>query len=152
MLFLNVSFGLFAFLPEGWLFMAFVITMEAFIMSFFLSRKKFEKRISIATTTSNIISGIIGIMASLLLNGGWWLVVWFPWVSSHEVKVHNTTELTGLLIYYVVAMILSVLIEMLINHLILRTRYSFKSTFKATLIANASSYVLGAVLIAYFCL
>jgi hypothetical protein len=121
-------------------------------MSFFLSRKKFEKRISIATTTSNIISGIIGIMASLLLNGGWWLVVWFPWVSSHEVNVHNSTELTGLLIYYVVAMILSVLIEMLINHLILRTRYSFKSTFKATLIANASSYVLGAVLIAYFCL
>ena len=99
MLFLNVSFGLFAFLPEGWLFMAFVITMEAFIMSFFLSRKKFEKRISIAATTSNIISGIIGIMASLLLNGGWWLVVWFPWVSSHEVNVHNSTELTGLLIY-----------------------------------------------------
>jgi len=121
-------------------------------MSFFLSRKKFEKRISIAATTSNIINGIIGIMASLLLNGGWWLVVWFPWVSSHEVNVHNTTELTGLLIYYVVAMILSVLIEMLINHLILRTRYSFKSTLKATLIANASSYVLGAILIAYFCL
>ena len=152
MLFLNVSFGILAFLPEGWLFMAFVIAMEAFLMSFSLSGKKFDKRISVAATASNIVSGLVGIMASLSLNGGWWLVVWFPWVSSHEVNVHNSTELTGLLIYYVVAMILSVLIEMLINHLILRTRYSFKSTFKATLIANASSYVLGAILIAYFCL
>lgn len=73
MLFLNVSFGLFAFLPEGWLFMAFVITMEAFIMSFFLSRKKFEKRISIAATTSNIISGIIGIMDYYSMEDGGWL-------------------------------------------------------------------------------
>ena len=48
MLFLNVSFGLFAFLPEGWMFMAFVITMETFLMSFFLSRKKFEKKESLS--------------------------------------------------------------------------------------------------------
>lgn len=96
---------------------------------------------------SNIVSGVIGIITTMILNGGWWLVVWFPWVSSHEVNVHNSNHLWGLIIYYLVAMILSVLIELLVNHLILRKEYPFKKTLNATLIANAFSYFVGAVLI-----
>jgi len=40
MLPLNVSFGIFAFLPMGWLFMAFVIFGEAFLMCKYLIQKK----------------------------------------------------------------------------------------------------------------
>ena len=39
MLPLNVSFGIYAFLPMGWLFMAFIILGEAFLMSRYLIRK-----------------------------------------------------------------------------------------------------------------
>ena len=144
---LNVSFGIYAFLPMGWLFMAFVIVGEAFLMSQYLIQQKFNKRIWCSAAISNIVSGVIGIITTMILNGGWWLVVWFPWVSSHEVNIQNINHLLGLIIYYFVAMILSVLIELLVNHLILRKEYPFKKTRNATLIANAFSYFVGALLI-----
>ena len=152
MLPLNVSFGIYAFLPMGWLFMAFIILSEAFLMSRYLVRKKFDKKIYLSATVSNIVSGALGIMTTMALNGGWWLVVWFPWVSSHEVDIHSRQDALALALYYLVALILSVLIELLANHLLLRKQYSFKKTLQATLIANAFSYILGAVLIILLCL
>ncbi|MCR4964316.1 MAG: hypothetical protein K6A41_01515 [Bacteroidales bacterium] len=149
---LNVSFGITAFLPMGWLFMAFVILGEAFLMSIYLAKKKADKRIYWSAAISNVVSGVVGIVSTMILNGGWWLVVWFPWVSSHEVDIHNPTQLTGLIIYYIIALILSVLIELMVNHLILRKQYPFKKTLNATLIANAFSYVIGAILIILLCI
>ena len=152
MLPLNVSFGIYAFLPMGWLFMAFVMLGEGFLMSWRLIRKKFNKRIYLTAALSNIISGAVGIITTLELNGGWWLVVWFPWVSKHEVDIHDPQSLRTLVLFYAAALILSVLIELLVNHLMLRKRYPFKKTLHATLIANAFSYILGAVLIALLCI
>ena len=152
MLPLNVSFGIYAFLPMGWLFMAFVMLGEGFLMSWHLIRKKFNKRIYLTAAFSNIVSGAIGIITSLALNGGWWLVVWFPWVSKHEVDIRDPQSLLVLVLFYIAALILSVLIELLVNHLMLRKRYPFKKTLHATLIANAFSYILGAVLIALLCI
>ena len=149
---LNVAFGIYAFLPMGWLFMAFIILGEGFLMTRYLTGLKFNKRIYGAAAVSNLVSGAVGIITTLILNGGWWLVVWFPWVSSHEIDVHDSQELLALVIYYVVALVLSVLIELLVNHLFLRKRFSFNKTLRATLIANAFSYVLGALLIAILCL
>ena len=149
---LNVSFGIYAFLPMGWLFMAFVILGEGFLMSWYLIRKKFDKKIYLTATVSNIVSGAVGIITTLSLNGGWWLVVWFPWVSKHEVDIHDSQGLWGLIVYYAVALILSVFIELLVNHLMLRKQYPFKKTLHATLIANGFSYILGAVLIALLCI
>ena len=149
---LNVSFGIYAFLPMGWLFMAFVILGEAFLMSRHLIGKKFDKKIYLTAALSNIVSGAVGIITSLALNGGWWLVVWFPWVSKHEVDIRDPQSLLVLVLFYAAALILSVLIELLVNHLMLQKRYPFKKTLHATLIANAFSYVLGAVLIALLCI
>ena len=152
MLPLNVSFGIYAFLPMGWLFMAFVMLGEGFLMSWRLIRKKFDKKIYLTAALSNIISGAVGIITTLALNGGWWLVVWFPWVSKHEVDIRDPQSLLVLVLFYIVALILSVLIELLVNHLMLRKRYPFKKTLHATLIANAFSYIIGAVLIALLCI
>ena len=149
---LNVSFGIYAFLPMGWLFMAFIILGEASLMSLYLVRKKFDKKIYLSATVSNIVSGALGIITTMSLNGGWWLVVWFPWVSSHEVDIHSREGAWALVIYYIAALILSVLIELLVNHLMLQKQYPFKKTFRATLIANAFSYILGAVLIILLCI
>ena len=149
---LNVSFGIYAFLPMGWLFMAFVILGEGFLMSWYLIGKKFDKKIYLTAALSNIVSGAVGIITSLALNGGWWLVVWFPWVSKHEVDIRDPQSLLVLVLFYAAALILSVLIELLVNHLMLQKRYPFKRTFHSTLIANAFSYFLGAVLIALLCI
>ena len=62
MLPLNVSFGIYAFLPMGWLFMAFIILGEAFLMSRYLVRKEFDKKIYLSATVSNIVSGALGII------------------------------------------------------------------------------------------
>lgn len=144
---LNVSFGILAFLPMGWLFMVFIIFCEAFLMSKYLTDRRFNKRIYLSATAANVISGAVGIITTMAINGGWWLVVWFPWVSSNEVNVGDPRQLLSLAVYYLTALILSVLIELGINFMILRRRYRSMRILIATLRANAFSYILGALLI-----
>ena len=87
-----------------------------------------------------MISGIVGIAASMLATGGWWLVVWFPWVTDHEVK---PDALPGFIVYYLVAFVLSVLIEWGVNQAVLHKKYKSGPIFKATLFANIASYIFG---------
>ncbi len=143
MIILNVSFGIFAFLPQGWIFMAFVILFESLLMSKTLNKTYFDKRIYGVTTATNIISGIIGILASLKLNGGWWLVVWFPWVSNNEVDVTNNESMKWLYILYACAFVLTLIIEILTNWLFLRKFYKIKELIIATIIVNILSYIVG---------
>lgn len=139
-------------MPQGWVFMLLIILLEACIMSRVLLKKWLENGVFVSALVANGVSGIVGIVISMLLTGGWWLVVWFPWVSSNEVNVHKLSAVLGLLACYVVAMVLSVLIEWGVNHLMLRKTYSAREILKATLLANAVSYSLGAVLIAILCM
>ena len=149
---LNVSFGIFAFMPQGWLFMLLIILLEACVMSRVLLKKWLESGVFVSALVANAVSGIVGFVISMILTGGWWLVIWFPWVSSHEVNVHNPKAILGLVIYYFVALILSVLIEWGLNHLILRKKFTKRKILMATLLANATSYALGAVLITLLCI
>ena len=143
MIILNVSFGIFAFLPQGWLFMAFVILFESLLMSKILNKTYFDKRIYGVTTATNIISGIIGILASLKLNGGWWLVVWFPWVSNNEVDVTNNESMKWLYILYACAFALTLIFEILTNWILLRKHYKAKELITTTILVNFLSYIVG---------
>ena len=127
--------------------MTFVILCEAFILSQYLTHKRYDKKIYLTELLSNMVSGIAGIVTTLHLNGGWWLVMWFPWVTSHEVNVREHKEVFWLIIYYVVAFILSLLIEWGINHLFLRKRYEPQAIFRGTLRANIVTYAIGAILL-----
>ena len=149
---LNVSFGIFAFTPMGWAFMAFVILCEALLLTKYLARKKYNKRLYMTVLLSNTVSGIVGIITTLQLNGGWWLVVWFPWVCSHEVDVRNPNELIDLIIYYFIAFILSILIELSINYLCLKKEYAIKSILKGTICTHLVTYAIGAVILTYLTL
>jgi hypothetical protein len=82
-----------------------------------------------------------------MLNGGWWLVVWFPWVSSHEVDFSIPYALTSFIIYYFVAFVLSVVIELLINYSMLGKIYPTKKIIRTALLANLASYLLGSIII-----
>jgi hypothetical protein len=144
---LNVSFGIFAFTPLGWLFMAFVILFEGLLVTRLLLSKWFDIRIYRVTAWTNIISGIIGIIISILLNGGWYLVVWFPWVSEHEINLTRDGSLQFLIIYYAAAFALTLIIETLTNILFLRKQYPTKKIFKTTVIANILSYAVGTIVL-----
>ncbi len=145
MLTLNVSFGIYAFLPQGWLFMTFIILLECVVMTKLLNRNWFNKRIFGTATLSNLTSGIIGIVTTMILSGGWFLVVWFPWVSSHEINISKSENLKGLIIFYIIAFVLSILIELLVNWLLLRKRHKTKRIIISTLIANIASYLIGTI-------
>jgi hypothetical protein len=140
---LNVSFGIYAFLPQGWIFMLFVILFEAFLFSKLISNKYFELRAYSSVFISNLISGIFGIMASLKLNGGWWIVVWFPWVSKNEVDRANLDAMNSLYLIYGIAFCLTLIIEVLVNTLILRKKSSIISIVKSTVLVNILSYIIG---------
>ena len=147
MILLDVSFGIFAFLPQGWLFMAFVILIECVIMTKILTKNWFDKRIYGVAALTNVISGIVGILISMILNGGWYLVVWFPWVSSNEINLSNRESLKALILFYVLAFILSIIIESLINWVFLRKRFKTKQILTTTLIANIASYAIGTIVL-----
>ena len=144
---LDVSFGIFAFMPQGWLFMLFVIILECLVMARTLSGRWSDLRIYGVAALTNIISGIIGILISTELNGGWYLVVWFPWVSRNEVNPHDKEDLKGLVIYYALAFILTLIIETIINVLLLRKRYTSRRIIKATVVANILSYAVGTIVL-----
>jgi hypothetical protein len=147
MLLLNVSFGIFAFLPQGWVFMILIMLLESWLMSRWLCKKKLDQRITGTVFLSNFISGLIGIIVTMILNGGWLLVVWFPWVSSHEIDLSQRSELLSFVIAYFIAFVLSVLIEAIINWLILRKHYPRHQILKSTLLANVVSYLIGSLIL-----
>jgi hypothetical protein len=144
---LDVSFGIFAFMPQGWLFMAFLILIECFTMTGILLPKAFDKRIFLVTTLTNVISGAVGIFISMTLNGGWWLVVWLPWVSKHEIDLSIKGELQRLIIYYAAAFVLTLVLEAIINIPLLSQQYPTRKILKATLIANMLSYAAGSLIL-----
>ena len=147
MIILDVSFGIFAFLPQGWIFMAFVIMIECVIMTKVLSKKWYDPIIYGSTTVTNVISGIAGIIISMILNGGWYLVVWFPWVSSHEIDLSKSESLKGLIIFYVCAFILSLILETFTNWIFLRKIFKSRKIIFSTAIANIASYALGTIVL-----
>ena len=135
-LLLNVSFGILILMPQGWLFMILIMLLESFISSELLCKRKFDGRITATVFFANFVSGLFGIIITLILNGGWWLVVWFPWVSSHEVDFSIPNELTGFIIYYI-----------LINYSMLGKIHPAKKIFRTTLLVNLASYFLGSIII-----
>jgi hypothetical protein len=144
---LDVSFGIFAFLPLGWIFMAFVIILECYLISKLLTNKWNNLRIYLVVSCSNISSGLVGIVTSMILNGGWYLVVWFPWVSSNEINIHKMDSLKALIFFYLLSFIVSIILETIINLIFLRHYYSKKNIIKSTLIANIATYLIGSLIL-----
>lgn len=145
---LNVSFGIYAFLPQGWLFMAFVILSECLVATnLFTGKWTRDRKIFLSITGSNLISGLLGIIVTMALNGGWYLVVWFPWVISHEIDLSLDNERSGLVVFYLVCLVLTLIIETVTNILFLRRQYSIKEIIRTTVLANLVTYFVGSLVL-----
>ena len=147
---LNVSFGIFAFGPFGWLFMAAVIVLEIFLMARILLKANWNRKVGDAVLLANVVSGAVGIALSLAVTGGWWLVLGIPWVSSHEVDFSNPANVWGFVLYYLVALLLSILIEGVVNYFMLRKRHQPKRIIGATVLVNLASYLFGSIVLYAF--
>ena len=132
------------------MFMILIILLEAWLMSRWLCKKRMDQRITGTAFLSNFVSGLTGIITTLIRNGGWILVVWFPWVSTHEIDISSSDSLLVFCIIYLIAFVLSVFIEALINWLMLRKHYSTRQILKSTLLANVASYLLGSLILYSF--
>ncbi|PIF02181.1 MAG: hypothetical protein CR996_00970 [Draconibacterium sp.] len=120
-----------------------IILIECLGLSYILNKRWFDKKAYKTAILSNLISGIIGFIGSMILNGGWWLVVWFPWVSNNE--VNGTEEFKWLAVFYGIAFALTLLIEGLVNYLMLKKDYHKSKVIRTTLIVNIISYTIGSL-------
>jgi len=108
----NVSFGILAFHPIGWGLMLAVIAVEAVMLRRFSGADAATSRTFLVSAVANGVSGAVGFAVSLWLNGGWWLVVWVPWVTANEAVRSQWPELA---VYMAVAYVLSVVIEIAVT-------------------------------------
>lgn len=81
------------------------------------------------------------------MNGGWWLVVWFPWVSDNEVNLDNPQIRISLYIYYACAFVVTLILESGVNWLMLKKTCPTKKILKTTLIVNIISYAIGSLVL-----
>lgn len=139
----NVSFGIYALMPHGWAFMAAIVILEITLVSRLLAGAWWKKELVWPLALANAVSGGIGFAVSLLLNGGWWLVLWIPWVSPHEVNLEK--HLMMISTYYACAFLVSVVTEGIVEHLMLRRRFEKKRIWLACVASNVASYAIGSV-------
>lgn len=137
----NVSFGIYALMPLGWAFMVAIVLLEILMISRLLGGVWWKKCFAWPVIVANAVSGAIGFAVSLLMNGGWWLVVWMPWISPNEVDL--TKQFTVISVYYAGAFLISVATEGLVEQLMLRRRAEKKKVWLGCVSSNVVSYVLG---------
>mgnify|MGYP001210797525 CR=1 FL=1 len=112
----NVSFGILAFSPLGWVLMLIVILLEGFLLALFLPNAS-GKSHYVTSLVANAVSGAAGFAVSMSVTGGWWLVIWVPWVTSAEASLEQWPYLAG---FMMVAYFGSVAIECLVAATLLR--------------------------------
>lgn len=139
----NVSFGLLAATPIGWLLMALVIGLESILLSWLIDRRAFSLRMARVVLLANAVSGVAGVLFSLALNRGWWLVVWVPWVRPSDIAERQLPKLGA---YLLGAFALSVLLEAPIIRMAARSK-PLVAVLIAVLIANALSSAMLVILL-----
>jgi hypothetical protein len=139
----NISFGILAFHPLGWMLMLAVIGMEAVFLRCFLGSHPTKRNHLFVCFVANVVSGIMGFAITMAINGGWWLVIWMPWVTSHEASREQWPQLTA---YMGVAYSLSVLIE----SAVVKAMLPREATRRVLLVEAASNLLSAVFLLAVF--
>ncbi len=88
----NVSFGIMVFHPIGWILMGLVIVIEALLLRRRLGGEPWRHNFLAISAIANAASGLLGLLLSLTLTSGWWLVLWIPWVTANEVSRRQLGE------------------------------------------------------------
>lgn len=151
MVILDVIAGIY--LPNfwAWMFLLFVLIAEGLLLSLYLRKVQFDRKIYLCVIFSNSITTLIGFLLFDEKNYGGHLLNWIPlyvhgWAletgESHEVLLWSQT-----ILFLFVSFIASTIFEAILNFIILRRTYKTKAIFKGTLIVNLVTYLVGALII-----
>lgn len=145
---LNVSMIILIFMPLGWG-IIFTILMIETVLFYLLFKRKIPFLTNLGfLTISNLISGLGGFGLSLLHNGGWYGVFWFPWVGKNELNLSNAQSFYFFVLYFVVVYLITMLIEIPINILLYRRKaVDVKSILRVTFLSNVVTNIGCALLI-----
>ncbi|MGI5078175.1 hypothetical protein [Treponema maltophilum] len=144
---LNVSMAILILMPQGWAIISGILSLEVSLFYFFLKRKYKLKELFWRLAVSNLVSGISGFALSLVLNGGWLGVFWFPWVSSHEIQFMSQF----FILYFFIIFVITLLIEIPINILLFwKLGIRWKQACLMSLLVNAITNIGCAFIIYLF--
>ncbi len=143
----NVSMAILILLPQGWAIISAILLLEVSLFYYFLKQQYKFGGLFWRLTISNLVSGVLGFILSLILNGGWLGVFWFPWVGSHEIEFMSPY----FIIYFLMIFIITLIIEIPINILLFKKLgITWKKTLITSLIVNAITNIGCAFIIYLF--
>lgn len=144
---MNVSMAILILMPVGWAIITAILFLETLLFYLFLKKEHQFKKLLWRLAVSNLVSGVFGFVLSLMVNGGWLGVFWFPWVSSHEITFMSSY----FIIYFIAVFIVTLLIEVPINILLFKKLgIKWKKTLSVSLAANAITNIGCAFIIYLF--
>ena len=134
---LNVSMIILILMPLGWGIIGTILVLEALLFYLLLNKKVAFLSTLGYLSISNLLSGLAGFGLSLLHNGGWYGVFWFPWISSHELSLKDPHSLRFFIIYFLIIFIITMIIEIPINILLFKKKnIGTKSIIRVSLLSN----------------
>jgi hypothetical protein len=126
----------------GWAFLGFVLISECLLLSRYLEKKWYDKTVFLSIIASNVLTTIIGFILLDEKNSGGHLLNWIPVDVYHgDIRIARTIFL------FISSFIATVIIEALLNWAVLRKAKSKKQLLYGTLIVNAFTYIIGAMVI-----
>ena len=134
---LNVSMIILIFMPLGWGIIVTILVLEALLFYLLLKRcVPFFVTLGYLSI-SNLVSGLAGLGLSLLHNGGWYGVFWFPWVGRYEVSLGDPHSLGFFIVYFLIIFLITMIIEIPLNILLFKKRgICIGRTIRVSLLAN----------------
>ena len=126
----------------GWFFLCFVLLTESLVLAKYLKKAWFDRKVYLSVYLSNAITTIIGFILLDKENHGGHLLSWIP-VDHYQgdIRIDRTIFL------FIISFIGTVIVETLFNIMLLRKHDSKRKISFGTLLVNAITYTIGAIVI-----
>ena len=111
--------------------------IEGIIASKLLSGKSFNRRILLTILLANVIGYFGESGLSIILNGGYRMFVWIPWV-----KLLNNKDLLNYLLSFPIIFTFTILFEFPISWIFLRKEYHWKKILLSIVRINIISWII----------
>jgi len=133
----RINFNEYFWTPYSFIILIIIGVFEGAIASKIIKDKLFNTRIILAILISNIIGYFAQYYFSILLNGGYHLFVWIPWI-----KIIREYDLFDYIISFPLILTVTILIESFCNWIILRKFYKGRLILKTTFWINIMSWII----------
>ena len=127
----------------GWFFLIFVLSAESLLLTKYLKKIWYNRKIYFSVILSNVITTIIGFILLDEEKIGGHLLNWTP-VNYHWGKIVYIDRTIFLFIYSFIG---TLIVETLINTIVLGKIENKKRIFYGTFFVNVFTYVIGAFII-----